>query len=195
MMRFRLRASFCLLIMCILLIVVMMGIGTFAPPHPAVTSFESCNGTPCWLHIDIQHDTPLQAVDLLEAQGYVSLENGNYLAPDDARLCDLALGTLIDDRKIYSIQLLNCHDLRLGDVWSVFGAPTMIANDCFNNWMLWYGNTIVIIMSGALKPDQTVNQIAFYDPDQLQGTPYGVPWHGFTSQWRYNQLEGNIRGC
>jgi hypothetical protein len=197
MIRIWCKCSFLLLIVFVLLIGVSLAIGSLAPAHPAVAGFEFCDGTPCWLHIDIQQDTPFQALDNLDAQGYVSVDNINYLAPHDSGLCDIVLGTgVIDDEmQISSIQLLNCQDLRLGDIWSVFGTPTMIANDCFNNWVLWYDNTVAVILSGALVPENTVNQIAFYNLGEFGIVPYGVPWHGFTTQWRYNQLEGNIRGC
>jgi hypothetical protein len=196
MIRCWFRLSFLLLVTFGMLMVVSMGVGSFGLPHPVVAGFESCDGAPCWLHIDIEHDTPFEALDVIEAHGYVSVDDVNYLAPADSGWCDMLLGTgVIDDElKISSMQLLNCHDLKLGDIWSIFGRPMMIANDCMNNWLLWYDHTTAIILSGALVPETSVNQIAFYNLGQYGILPYGVQWHGFTMQWRYNQLEGNIRG-
>jgi hypothetical protein len=195
--RFWFSVAASLSILLIVLINLALGLGSFASPHPALAGFESCEGLPCWLGIDLYNSTPYQAIDILEAQGYTSPDDINYLAPEESGLCDLVLGTGVIDTalRISSIQLLNCYDLRLGDVWSLFGTPMMIANDCMDNWVLWYDNTIAIIVPEGLLPQNRVSQIVYYNLGQFGISPYGVPWHGFTTQWRYNQLEGNIRGC
>jgi hypothetical protein len=83
----------------------------------------------------------------------------------------------------------------LGDVWAVFGTPDLIANDCFQNWVLWYG-AIAVFTHAELSPRSPINQIAIYNTELVPtGDPLGARWHGFAPQWRYNQLEPNIRGC
>jgi hypothetical protein len=195
--RFWFSVAVTISILLIVLINLALGLGSFASPHPTLAGFESCEGLPCWLGIDLYNSTPYQAIDILEARGYTSPDDLNYLAPEDSGLCNLVLGTGVSETEIQisAIQLVNCHDLRLGDVWSIFGTPTMIANDCMGNWQLWYGDSIAIIVPGGLLPETYVSQIVYFNLSQFGASPSGVPWHGFTTQWRYNQLEGNIRGC
>jgi hypothetical protein len=170
-----------------------LGVGAVTQPHPMLLTFEMCQQTVCWLGIDIDRTTLSEAARLLERFDYRPLDAVTYQAPGG--LCDVVLGNDGLSETILGIQLFNCVDLELGDLWTVLGRPTLIANDCFNNWVLWYHNAAVF-SSNALTPRSSVSQIAFYNRNLLRNAHrVGVPWHGFTPQWRYNQLEGNIRGC
>jgi len=197
MIRFWLSLAFALIIASLLLSTSALLVGTFSAAHPALAGFQQCDGQVCWMGIDIQQVTPRQAARVLLNSGYSTRDSVNFLPPSGQALCDMVIGggAVNNLSRISSLQLLNCGSLTFGDIWSILGRPQLVANDCFDNWVLWYDNSIAVFVSEALLPQNRVTQISFYNIDEFGFLLVGAPWHGFATQWRYNQLEGNIRGC
>lgn len=197
MLRLYLSGSALVLILLMILMVIMRIIGTFAPEHPMLASIERCGDLPCWLNINVDSATPNEARAIFEAHGYRTIDDVRYLATSDPSACEVQLseGFMDIQRDIASIQVMNCQNLTIGDLSQVLGVPLLVTNDCFKNWVMWYPNSIAVYFSGELLPYTPVFQIAFINLGNLGINPYGVEWHGFMTQWRYNQLEENIRGC
>ncbi|MFN8372118.1 MAG: hypothetical protein U0694_04490 [Anaerolineae bacterium] len=197
MIRYWLLIASTLILGSLLLSAVALALGSLSANHPALAGFSQCDGQLCWMGIDIQQTTPHQAARILLAAGFTTSDDINFLPQPDTGRCDMVLGGggVNNLSRISSLQLLNCGSLTFGDVWSILGTPELVANDCFDNWVLWYDNSLAVFVSGALLPQNRVTQISFYPLSEFGISPYGVPWHGFATQWRYNQLEGNLRGC
>jgi hypothetical protein len=186
--------SLALLLAFLLLISIAVVIGTLIPAKPVLADFQPCAETFCWLNINVQQDSMTDAVNILTGLDYTSQDPIVYLAPDDSPLCDVVFGGAVSvPVGISSLQLLNCSDLQLGDIWNIFGKPQFIALDCFDTWIMWYDSTIAVLVNGDLTPRSPVFQVIFFNQAAFDRPIQGIQWHGFTTRWRHDELE--IRGC
>lgn len=195
MMRRWFTLSILLLLMFALLISIAIGIGTITPPKPVLASFQPCDDTFCWLNINVQQTSPREATDILSEYDYTAQDDSIYFAPPENAFCD---AVLVDSAfgapvGISSIQLLNCPDLQFGDVANIFGEPQFVNLDCFDTWVLWYDDTIAILVTGDLTPRSPVFQVIFFNESAFDRPLAGIQWHGFLPKWRHIQLE--TRSC
>jgi hypothetical protein len=97
------------------------------------------------------------------------------------------------------IYLVNCRELTLGDLMSVFGTPDRMWVNGMCQWGFSYGSMMTVYVDGQLVPrfgrvsllvNLPVSQIDF-PLHPLNTTAFGTDWIGFATLWRYDQMNDN----
>mgnify|MGYP000321253499 CR=1 FL=1 len=196
MIRFALKLTLPLSILLIIFTALSVTFGRMKPQKSALVGFGYCSGVPCWMDIDLNTNDMLTADRILTLGGYQGNLGSRFYRSLDNR-CDVVL--MVDvygDEVISGLQLVNCRGLFIGDLIGVFGVPNRTWVNGFCDWVLEYSRQMYIYVDGQitpgvgavqLLPGRSVVQIDF--TRQPGNTTGSGRWHGFTSFWRYAQLE------
>lgn len=183
-----------------------LGIGAAQPPPSALIGLDGC-GLPCWNQIVPRQTSFDAARAILDKADYNATNWGQtyrFEPADSDSACQVWLK--IADSKVNVTSLVECPDVRLGDLLAILGKPDGILRS-LSGLVFRDGQILVLVHEFAcdewFTPETNIRMVYFADDEAMhvhnQQTTDPIyqsfDWRGFASRAYYRAHEADFPAC